>query len=606
MSSNTEQIVTTSYVIDASGGYSIQQYNQNIATISEIYVENALQIKIGVDNLNKKLGIVKDPLNETILEINYDVSNNKYNTDEITLTAEDLLYLVQADNIISMGSLSTLYNDFNYTVLEYFGAPYGFASLFSGEEHYNVNVGSVFDASAFVHLINGGTFNYAGAYTSDLSGSVTIYKVQEVINDACSRDPFNNRPTDKGYTFKDGFFANDYIYATDGISITLSVNIEAEQYTPIYNVGPANLTEVDRVYGTLNYFDNLSQVRKHTTYSLTNITQVYTVPILFVVSNDSDFNLKNFGQEWVDVTADARLDFTNWLSCAISSSGKYQVAVEEFGDIYFSNDFGRNWATIFNMGNAETNCISVSHSGEYQTASNGYDIYVSKDYGKTWTETQSVGNTQIFVCISLSGKYQLVISVGDTMFRSTDYGTTWLRYEDENSDIFNSIMAFPSAGISMSYDGRYQTIVCENIYRSSDYGATWSTTNIITDEEGNWDDHNWYGIDMSSDGKYQVAIEIIGEIYLSNNYGEHWSKVDLPIVTDIMWQAISNSASGQYITAVAKGGAIYYSLNYGLTWGRTTNPELENKDWRCVSVSSNAQYQLAGVYGGSLYSSRLV
>ena len=164
MSSDNQQVVTTSYVIDASGGYSIQ-HNSYIPTNSEIYVENALQIKVGVDNLNKKLGIVKDPLNETILEINYDISNNKYNTDELTLTAEDILYLVQADNIISMGSLSTLYNDFNYTVLEYFGAPYGFASLFSGEEHYNVNVGSVFDASAFVHLINGGTFNYAGSYT---------------------------------------------------------------------------------------------------------------------------------------------------------------------------------------------------------------------------------------------------------------------------------------------------------------------------------------------------------------------------------------------------------------------------------------------------------
>lgn len=185
-------------------------------------------------------------------------------------------------------------------------------------------------------------------------------------------------------------------------------------------------------------------------------------------------------------------------------------------------------------------------------------------------------------------------------------GPHGLDMQMKNSDIFNSIMTFPSAGISMSYDGRYQTIVCENIYRSDDYGGTWTTTNVVTDANGDWDDHNWYGVDMSSDGQYQVAIEVIGEIYISTDFGAQWAKVDLPIVTDIMWQAISISANGQYMTAVAKGGSIYYSSDIGGTWDKVSNPTLNNQEWSCVSVSSNAQYQLAGVYGGSLYSSKLV
>ncbi|MFY7731336.1 MAG: hypothetical protein ACOVRN_17585 [Flavobacterium sp.] len=605
MSNGTQQIIGRSFVIDASGGFSIQQSFPEIPVATEFFVQNALQIRIGVDNLNKKLGITKDPANENVLEFNHDVSNNKYNTDTISITAAELLSIVKTDNILSMGSLSTLYSDFNYTVLEYFGAPYGFSSLFSGEEHYNINNG-VFDASALVHIINGGTFNFAGSYVSDLSGSITIQNLTEVINNVCDRNPFNNRPVEDERTYADGFIANDLIYATDGISITLSVDIEAEPYTPIYNVGPANLAQVDSIYHTLNYTDNLTLVKKQTTSTVLNITQVYTVPILIVVSNISDFELQEFGAEWTDATPDENLDYINWLSCAVSSSGKYQTAVEEFGDIYLSTDFGATWTSTYNMGNAATNCISMSQSGEYQTASNGLNIIVSTDYGQTWTETQSVGNTQIFVCISLSGKYQMVLSVGDTMYRSTDFGNTWIRYENENSDIFNSIMSFPSAGICMSYDGRYQTIVCENIYRSNDFGANWTTTTITTDEGGAWDDHNWFGVSMSSDGHYQVAIEVIGEIYVSTNYGEHWAKVDVPLVTDIMWQAISSSASGQYMTAVAKGGAIFYSTDYGVTWQKVSNPSLDNRDWRCVAVSSNAQYQLAGVYGGALYSSKLV
>ena len=605
MSNGTQQIIGRSFVFDASGGFAIQQSFPEIPVATEFFVQNALQIRIGVDNLNRKLGITKDPENENVLEFNHDTVNNKYSTDNIYINAAELLSLVKTDNIISMGSLSTLYSDFNYTVLEYFGAPYGFSSLFSGEEHYNINDG-VFDASALVHIINGGTYNFAGSYVSDLSGSITVQNLTEVMNNVCSTNPFNNRPVEKARTYADGFIANDLIYATDGISITLSVDIQAEPYTPIYNVGPANLARVDNSYNTLNYMDSLTLVKKQTTSTILNITQVYTVPILIVVSNISDFELQEFGTEWTDVVANENLDYINWLSCAVSSSGKYQTAVEEFGDIYLSTNYGATWTTTYNMGNAATNCISMSQSGEYQTASNGLNIIVSTDYGQNWTETQSVGNTQIFVCISLSGRYQLVLSVGDTMYRSTNFGNSWIRYDNEDSDIFNSIMSFPSAGICMSYDGRYQTIVCENIYRSDDFGETWITTTITTDEGGAWDDHNWFGVSMSSDGHYQVAIEVIGEIYVSTNFGDHWAKVNIPLVTDIMWQAISSSASGQYMTAVAKGGAIYYSSDYGVTWDKVANPNLDNKDWRCVSVSSNAQYQIAGVYGGALYSSKLV
>jgi photosystem II stability/assembly factor-like uncharacterized protein len=504
-----------------------------------------------------------------------------------------------------MGSLSTLYSDFNYTVLEYFGAPYGFSSLFSGEENYNINNG-VFDASALVHIINGGTFTFAGSYVSDLSGSVNIQNITDIIRYACSNNPFQNRAVSNNYTVQDGFIANDLIYATGGMSITLSVDIEPEPYLPIYNVGPANLATVDATYHTLNYTNNLTLVKKQTTATRVNITQVYTVPILFIVSNINDIVIEDFGMVWTNVV-NQELDNISWLSCAISSSGKYQTAVEEFGDIYISSDYGVTWTNSYNMGNAPTNCISMSFSGQYQTASNGINIMVSNDYGATWTETYSVGNTQIFVCISLSGRYQLVISAGDSMYRSTDFGVTWNRYDNENTDIYNSIISFPSIGVCMSYDGQYQTIVCENIYRSDDYGVNWVTTTIVTDDEGGiWDDHNWYGVDMSSDGKYQVAIEVIGEIYVSSDYGENWAKVDIPLVTDITWQAISISANGQFMTAVAKGGSVYYSSDFGVTWTKNNNPDLDNKEWSCVAVSSNAQYQLAAVYGGSIYTSKLI
>ncbi len=604
-SSDTQQVNGSSYVIEASGGYSIQQTFPEILSPSEFYVQNALQIRVGADFLNQKIGITKDASNANVLEIEYDTVNDKYVTNSLTISAQELIKLARIDNIISMGSLSTLYSDFNYTVLEYFGAPYGFSSLFNGEENYNINNG-VFDASALVHIINGGTFTFAGSYVSDLSGSVNIQNITDIIRYTCDNNPFQNRDISDNYTVQDGFIENDLIYNSGGISITLSVDIEPEPYLPIYNVGPANLATVDATYHTLNYTNNLTLVKKQTTATRVNITQVYTVPILFIVSNINDIVIEDFGMVWTNVVNE-ELDNISWLSCSISSSGKYQTAVEEFGDIYISSDYGVTWTNSYNMGNAPTNCISMSFSGQYQTASNGVNIMVSNDYGSTWTETYSVGSTQIFVCISLSGRYQLVISSGDSIYRSTDFGVTWNRYDNENTDIYNSIVSFPSIGVCMSYDGRYQTIVCENIYRSNDYGVNWSTTTILTDEDGGiWDDHNWYGVSMSSDGRYQVTVEVIGEIYVSTDYGENWAKVDAPMVSDITWQAISISANGQFMTAVAKGGSVYYSSDFGVTWTKNSNPDLDNKEWSCVAVSSNAQYQLAAVYGGSIYTSKLI
>ena len=58
-------------------------------------------------------------------------------------------------------------------------------------ENYNINNG-VFDASALVHIINGGTFTFAGSYVSDLSGSVNIQNITEIVNLMLSKNVYDN------------------------------------------------------------------------------------------------------------------------------------------------------------------------------------------------------------------------------------------------------------------------------------------------------------------------------------------------------------------------------------------------------------------------------
>tara|TARA_B110000208_G_C11754206_1_gene424565 strand:+ start:165 stop:665 length:501 start_codon:yes stop_codon:yes gene_type:complete len=165
---------------------------------------------------------------------------------------------------------------------------------------------------------------------------------------------------------------------------------------------------------------------------------------------------------------------------------------------------------------------------------------------------------------------------------------------------------FPTGGLSMSYDGRYQTIASEDIYISDDYGVTWSTANLNSLNQ-DWEDRNWHGIAISSDGKYQTAIEVIGEIYVSSDYGISWNvKEELPI-QDQNWQDISISANGRYQTAVAKGGKIFTSTTFGEIWETPTDVDVDKiLEWQSLKVSSNGQYQTGVVYNGNIYVSRLI
>jgi len=585
------------FVFDTSGGFLIDQILPQIELapslpVVRFDVTDALQLSFDVRTFNTRIGIVKDASNIHTISAVLDPSHTNLLVDSVTVNTLDFLNGINASSVISMGKLSTLYSDFNKTVLTYFGMPDGFASLFAGVEDYSVN-GGVFDATAFVNLINGNTFNSAGSLISDLSGYFTVNDVNKNLKFACSSNVFGNRPTG-AYSLVNGFIEGDLLFIPNGINIQLSVDIQGIPPGQPSNIGPLHL---DASFNTFNYSYPQVNVYKTTSSTVTNITQNYEVPILIVLKNKAPDNATLFGQHW-SLTYNHNL---NWLAVSMSSNGEYQSAITDSGDIYVSNNYGRAWIVKYNIGAAESNCIAISQTGQYQTASNGEEIYVSSDYGQTWATTYTMGRSQIFLCISLTGQYQTVVSCGDTVYRSNNYGITWTAVTDENLDIYNSIEIFPTAGLAMSYNGQYQTIVSEHIYLSDDYGETWSHSNPDDD----FDDRNWEGIAMSSTGQYQTAIDNGGDIYVSSNYGNSWMYVNDPKVLDKNWQSIDMTATGQYQIAIEKRGSAYVSINYGQTWNKSSEILIQGRNWQSITMSANGLYITAVEYGGGIYTSNL-
>lgn len=596
------------YAFGASGGFIVQQgfreIQMNVADVLNKYdVTDAIQVQFSARTLNTKIGILKDDTNTRVVEAYYNRHTEKLNRDSLKLCACEFVNGVNLSSILSVGRLQTLYADFQTTVSNYFGDPGGFASLFAGANDFEVN-GSLFDSNALLQVLNSATFNMTGSFVSDLSGDVNIYDINDTLEFVVDSNCFRNRdPNMKNYGIVDGFIAGDLVFIPEGFTITLSLDIQAETIFPINNVGPSFLHAIrDKLNWTRGH------VKRATTWSTTNITQTTTVPMLLVLTDNTLENYANFGQSW-EVASNVQApngdvensQKQNWLSISLSTTGKYQTAITETGDIYVSNDFGATRIKCYNIGSSDSNTIAISFTGQYQTTSNGLYIFISNDYGRTWQNTFQSGTSKIYVSISLTGQYQTMVSCGDNVYISKDFGNTW-KPIDTSTDLYYSIEAFPTAGIALSYNGLYQTIVTENIYISHDYGNTW--TNISS--QNDFDDRNWMAVGMSSDGLYQTAIENGGDIYTSADYGVTWNYVSDANVVDRSWESVDISATGQYQTILEQNGGIYISIDYGYSWNKVNDPVLTSINWKHISISSDALYQCAVSQDGEIYMSNVI
>ena len=234
------------YAIYGNGGFHIEQGFPTIKLakqipISQFDLTNALQVRYDVRLINQKLGIIKDSNNVQILSSDFDESQHVFPNDSITITANEFVnHITTIDKVVSVGTYSTLYSNFNEYVNAYFSYPINFSTLFSND--YNV-INPTFDASAFIHIINGYSVTQNGDYINDLSGSITINNINTVLRYIIDSNIFGNRNTDAStiYGLKDGFIAGDLIFVPAGTTVTLELAIEPEITYPTNNVGPSNV-----------------------------------------------------------------------------------------------------------------------------------------------------------------------------------------------------------------------------------------------------------------------------------------------------------------------------------------------------------------------------
>lgn len=128
------------------------------------------------------------------------------------------------------------------------------------------------------------TISPSATIINDLSGSITISNINNLLRNAVDANVFGNRTPsyNSSYGVGDGFLDGDIIWVPEGTTIKLSVGIDSESFLPINNVGPATSADVmvaqDTSFGTGNF----SQA---TSASVTKISRTLKAPLMIRVSN---------------------------------------------------------------------------------------------------------------------------------------------------------------------------------------------------------------------------------------------------------------------------------------------------------------------------------
>jgi photosystem II stability/assembly factor-like uncharacterized protein len=196
----------------------------------------------------------------------------------------------------------------------------------------------------------------------------------------------------------------------------------------------------------------------------------------------------NTGKTWTEITTTG---YSRYNASAISYTGQFAVVAIWEGGIYYSNDYGSNWAVSTAPNPAYWRGLCMSYDGKcaygcLSSVNNIWGVYYSYDYGYTWTAsttqpsgvTQTTGQLYSIAC-SDNGKYVVCTVYGDRIYWSSNYGRDFVPSTAIGGASFSSSTLNMRA--CMSGNGKYGIAgdlatsgTGGRLYRTINYGVSWS------------------------------------------------------------------------------------------------------------------------------------
>lgn len=196
-----------------------------------------------------------------------------------------------------------------------------------------------------------------------------------------------------------------------------------------------------------------------------------------------------------------------------SSDGSRMVTCSRYGYIYTSSDSGRNWEPITSLGVKPWKDITSSSNGSIIVAlenMNGY-IYISNDYGASWIEKTNLVRNWSFVDSSADGSKIVAAANGSYIYTSNDYGNTWTERSQSGSSWWNYLSC------SLDDCSKIIAVSDDDVLISSNSGASWSSVDYFSDP------YLVTSVSMSSDASV-IVVNSDGFVYTSFDLGNTWRK----------------------------------------------------------------------------------
>jgi hypothetical protein len=286
----------------------------------------------------------------------------------------------------------------------------------------------------------------------------------------------------------------------------------------------------------------------------------------------------------------------SWSYLAASSSGSVIAAAQQApysetgGEgVYVSTNSGSSWE--YALANVSVAGLAISADGSIILASYCAGIYRSSDSGSMWT----VFNYTSFLdyqlacptAISPNGQYAITTDGLGNAWISTNQGEKWTN--TNNSGGWTAFAYSSNGGELFGAKG-------ESLYSSSNYGESWTLLENVSGWEsvapyfkqgvGNGVNYTISGIAVSSDGSKVAVVFNCGcgggsNIFYSTNAGKGWSLGNSTFNLGLL--GVAGSSTGQDLAAIEPLGDIFTSTNFGANWTDRGNAN----DWTGVAVTGS-------------------
>ena len=202
------------YAIQGSGGFVIKDsYSVHLSSVQKVGkydMTNAVQLLFPASTINTMLG-------------GFNAISGSFFKDSITIDNKQLIAGLEKDAIISVGSLDSIFHDYQKYINDFFGFSIRGSSLFTNDSQVCFG-GGIFDRGSLFSLLKEQSIcPYSGEVKDALNGYIEIHHIGEILRRMIELNIFGNRYGEPNIGL--GFIAGDLIYISEGIDIKLDLGL---------------------------------------------------------------------------------------------------------------------------------------------------------------------------------------------------------------------------------------------------------------------------------------------------------------------------------------------------------------------------------------------